>query len=57
MFFKTAILKNFTTFTEKHPADLQLFKKETPDMCFPVNIAKFIRKDFSWNASGDCSCK
>ena len=53
MFFQKGALKNFTIFKRKHVleslfnkfASLQA-RKETPNRCFPVNIAKFSRTPF-----------
>ena len=57
---KNAVLKNFAKFTGKHLCwSLLLIKlqnfwsaaslKKTPTPCFPVNIAKFLRKTFVKN--------
>ena len=64
VFFKKGVLENFTKFTEKHlcwslflimlqafrPATL--LKERLWHMCFPVNFAKFWRKSFLQNTSG-----
>ena len=51
MFFKIGVLKNFIIFTGKHlwcSLFLSHFiKKRLQHSCFPVNIAKFLRTNFS----------
>ena len=48
MFLKIGVLRNFTTFKEKHLCWSCFLSKETPAQVFPVNIAKFLRTDFSY---------
>ena len=49
MFFEIGVLKNFAIFTGKHLwwslflIKLKAFKKRLQHMCFPLNIAKFLR--------------
>ena len=64
VFCKKLVLRNFTKFTGKHlyqslffnkvvslrPATL--LKKKLWHRCFPVNVAKFLRKPFLQNTSG-----
>ena len=67
MLFKTGALKNFTIFIGKHLCrsvfliKLQVWRsatllKKTPNQCFPMDIAKFLRKLFLRNTSGGCFC-
>ena len=62
---KKAVLKNFSTFIAKHLSwsllliKLQVFRPETllkrlQHRCFPVNIAKFLRKPILQSICEDC---
>ena len=49
LFYKKAVLKNFTKFTGKHLIRSLFFnkvKKSSRQRCFPVNFAKFLRTAF-----------
>ena len=63
MFFKTGVLKNFVTLTEKYLCWSLFLIKLTPKTpkklqhrCLLVNIAKFLRTPFLCNTSGGCFC-
>ena len=54
---KIAVLKNFATFTGKHLQACNFIKKRLQHRCFPVNIAKFLRRPILKNIyNNGCSC-
>ena len=63
VFYKKAVLKSFTTFTEKHMCwslfliicrqkSCKFIKKRLQHRCFPDNIEKFLRTPFLQSTSG-----
>ena len=68
MFYKKGVIRNFVKFTGKYMCQsiffnkvaglryATLLKKRLWDMCFLVNIAKFLRTLFYRIRLGDCFC-
>ena len=40
--------------SSQKPRPVTLLKERLQHRCLPINIAKSLRKPFSWNISGDC---
>ena len=67
VFYKKDVLKVLVKFSGKHPCrslflintqadNLQLYQKQTPAMCFPVNLAKSLKIAFCNTLLGNFSC-